>query len=126
MMVDSSQPLPDSQWQVMCCLLPVQRKRQLCVRRVVDAVFYLCRTGCQWRKLPAEYPPWTAVYYYFYRWQRTGLCQQLNTVINALAMPWIGSRKAGKPARRCCAPTASACAWARASTSTGARTGAST
>jgi len=68
----------------MCCLLPVQRKRQLCLRRVVDAVFYVCRAGCQWRKLPAEYPPWTAVYYYFYRWQRTGLWQQLNLVINAL------------------------------------------
>ncbi|OON70354.1 IS5 family transposase [Hymenobacter sp. CRA2] len=52
--------------------------------RVLDAVLYLCRAGCQWRNLPAGYPPWTAVYYYFARWQRTGLWQQLNTVVNAL------------------------------------------
>jgi transposase len=68
----------------MRCVLPVQRKRCLCLRRVVDAVLYVCRSGCQWHNLPAEYPAWTAVYYYFYRWQRTGLWQQLNTLFNAL------------------------------------------
>ena len=83
-MVDGYQPLTDSQWQVMRCLLPVQRRRRLCLRRVADAVFYICRTGCQWRSLPANYPPWTAVYYYFARWQRNGLWQRLNTIVNAL------------------------------------------
>ena len=83
-MVDRPQPLTDSQWQVMRCVLPVQRKRRLNLRRVVEAIFYVCRSGCQWRNLPAEYPAWTAVYYYFYRWQRTGLWHQLNAVVNAL------------------------------------------
>jgi transposase len=68
----------------MRCVLPVQRRRRLNLRRVVEAIFYVCRSGCQWRNLPAEYPAWTAVYYYFYRWQRTGLWQQLNTLVNAL------------------------------------------
>ena len=83
-MVDSYQPLTDSQWQVMASLLPVQRKRRLCLRQVVNAVLYVCRTGCQWRALPTTFPAWTAVYYYFYQWQRTGRWQRLNQVLNVL------------------------------------------
>ncbi|RSK23802.1 IS5 family transposase [Hymenobacter metallilatus] len=83
-MVDGYQPLTDSQWQVIELLLPVQRRRRLCLRQVFNALLYVCRTGCQWRALPSQFPPWTAVYYYFYRWQRLGLWQHLNTVVNAL------------------------------------------
>ena len=60
-MVDGYQPLTDSQWQVMEPLLPVHGNRRLCLRRVLDAVRYVCRTGCQWRALPATFPAWTAV-----------------------------------------------------------------
>ncbi|TLM92975.1 IS5 family transposase [Hymenobacter jeollabukensis] len=81
-MVDGYQPLTDSQWQGMLRLLPVQRKRRLCLRRVVDAVLYVCRTGCQWRSLPAAFPKWTAVYYYFRRWQQDGTLQRLNRALN--------------------------------------------
>ncbi len=45
-MVERYQPLTDSQWQVITPWLPVQRKRRLCLRHVVDAVRYVCRTGC--------------------------------------------------------------------------------
>ncbi|WP_460677756.1 transposase, partial [Hymenobacter coalescens] len=62
-MVDGYQPLTDAQWQGMRPWLPVQRKRRLCLRQVVNALLYVCRTGCQWRSLPATFPKWTAVYY---------------------------------------------------------------
>ena len=81
-MVDGYQPLTDSQWQVIAPLLPLQRKRRLCLRQVVDALRYVCRTGCQWRSLPACFPPWSAVYYYFARWQTTGLLHRLNEAAN--------------------------------------------
>lgn len=83
-MVDGYQPLTDSQWQVIRWLLPVQRKRRLCLRQVFNALLYVCRTGCQWRCLPTSFPPWPAVYYYFYRWQHQGRLQHLNTVLNVL------------------------------------------
>jgi transposase len=67
----------------MRLLLPVQRKRRLCLRQVVNAVLYVGRTGCQWRALPATFPPWTAVYY-FYHWQQSGRWQRLNHVLNVL------------------------------------------
>ncbi|MGI4883493.1 MAG: IS5 family transposase [Janthinobacterium lividum] len=81
-MVDGDQPLTDSQWQVIA-LLPLGRKRRHCLRQVLDAVRYICLTGCQWRSLPACFPPWSAVYYYFRRWQLTGRWQRLNEAVVA-------------------------------------------
>lgn len=81
-MVDGHQPLTDSQWQVIASLLPIQRKRRHCLRLIVDAMRYICRTGCQWRALPANFAPWSAVYYYFRRWQLNGLWQTLTDPVN--------------------------------------------
>ena len=118
-MVDSYQPLTDSQWQVMASLLPVQRKRRLCLRQVVNAIFYVCRTGCQWRALPVTFPAWTAVYYSFYHWQRTGRWQRLNQVLNVL-----DRLREGRPCPRWRVWTAKAYAWPRAFSSTAASMGA--
>jgi len=76
--------LTDSQWQVMAKFLPVQRKRSLDLRRVVDAIRWLNETGCQWRNLPESFPPWTAVYYYFRRWKSDGTINTLNTGLNMI------------------------------------------
>ena len=66
--------LTDSQWQRIKPLVDWQRRRKYDLRRdVFDALFYLARTGCQWRMLPREFAPWTTVYYYFRRWKRTRL-----------------------------------------------------
>ena len=81
-MVDCHQPLTDSQWQVIAPLLPIQRKRRHCLRLIVDAMRYICRTGCQWRCLPSSFAPWSAVYYYFRRWQLNGLWQALTDAVN--------------------------------------------
>ncbi len=45
---------------------------------IVNAILYVARTGCQWRMLPKEYPPWPTVYGYFWRWSRSGLWEQVN------------------------------------------------
>ncbi|WP_223654244.1 IS5 family transposase [Hymenobacter psoromatis] len=81
-MVDCYQPLTDSQWQVIAALLPVQRKRRHCLRLIVDSLRYSYRTGCHWSCLPACFPPRSAVYYYFRRWQLTGLWQTLADAVN--------------------------------------------
>lgn len=84
-MAEKYQPLTDCQWQVITslALLPhLTRQRQHALRDVVEAIWYVCRTGCQWRALPANYPPWSAVYYYFRRWQQAGIWHQLNTALN--------------------------------------------
>ena len=42
------------------------------MREVVNGIFYILRTGCQWRYLPADYGPWSTVSYHFYRWRDDG------------------------------------------------------
>jgi putative transposase len=51
------------------------------VREVLDAVFYVVRTGCQWRLLPHEFPPWRTIDHYFRRWRLDGLWERLNTAL---------------------------------------------
>lgn len=47
------------------------------LRAVLDAVFYVVRNGIEWRAMPADFPPWEAVYAFFQRWSQRGLPQQL-------------------------------------------------
>lgn len=47
-------------------------------REVVNALLYLSRTGCQWRMLPHDLPPWEKVYYYFKQWRDDGTLERIN------------------------------------------------
>lgn len=70
----------DAEWAVIEPLLPPPgwggpgggRPPAAPRRDVVDAIFYLVRTGCSWRQLPTDFPPWQTVYRYFHRWQADG------------------------------------------------------
>jgi putative transposase len=61
--------LSDEEWSILAPLLVPARQaghpQVFAPRRIADAAFYLLRTGCQWRALPHEYPPWPTVYYHF-------------------------------------------------------------
>ena len=75
-------PLTDSQWAAISPFLPHQRKRKHDLRRIVNAMLWLLRTGCQWRNLPFEGLPWQSVCYYFHRWKLNGTIVQLNAALN--------------------------------------------
>jgi putative transposase len=51
------------------------------LRHVLDAVFYLLRSGCAWRLLPREFPPWRTVYYWFRKWRIDGTFERLNAAL---------------------------------------------
>src|SRR4051812_515290 len=65
--------LTDAQWARIAPLIPPAipggRRRTVNVREVVNAILYFVRTGCQWRNLPHEFPPWGTVHYYYHRWR---------------------------------------------------------
>lgn len=83
LMVDGHQPLTDSQWwQVIEPLLPVRRKCRYCLRQILDAMRYICRTGRQWRNLPPGFSPWPAVQYYVARWRADGTFEHLSQASN--------------------------------------------
>jgi hypothetical protein len=68
--------LSDEQWATLGPLIRAATRQPGSVdrRRIVNAIFYQLRTGCQWRYLPREYPNWKTVYSCFWRWQRRGVC----------------------------------------------------
>ena len=55
--------------------------RTIQTRAVVDALRYRLRTGCQWRQLPADFPKWSTVYYYFKKWSADGTYERINTAL---------------------------------------------
>jgi len=67
--------LSDEQWELVSPALyaAVGRDGQISRRRILNAIFYVHRTGCQWRFLPQSYPHWKTVYSCFWRWQRSGV-----------------------------------------------------
>ena len=72
-------------WSRHCCPQrgPGGRPRTTDMRAVVNAIFYLLRTGCQWRLLPREFPAWGTVYYYFRNWENLGVWTNLQKAIYA-------------------------------------------
>ena len=50
-------------------------------RDVVDAILYVVRAGCAWRALPADFPPWQTVYWYFNRWEQQKVTEQILPIV---------------------------------------------
>lgn len=73
--------LTDSQYNTILRIIGDKRKRKCSLRSIFDAVFYLVKTGCQWRMLPADFPSWKLVYYYFCKWSRDGTLEEINDVL---------------------------------------------
>lgn len=69
--------LTDSQYEVIKEFVEDNRKRKYSLKRIISGVLYLCRSGAQWRMLPKEYPCWQLVYYYFHKWIKTGIWEQI-------------------------------------------------
>ena len=57
------------------------RPRTYPLREVVNALVYLARSGCAWRMLPHDFPPWGLVSYYFYTWRDNGLIEQIHGIL---------------------------------------------
>jgi hypothetical protein len=64
------------------------------LRRVVDAIFYIAQSGCNWRMLPKDFPPFTSAQYYFYLWRNDGTWEAINHVLVMQARELEGR---GKP-----------------------------
>jgi transposase len=77
--------LTERQWNRIVPLLPESRstgrRRRHSLRQVLDAINYRWETGCAWRMLPHDFPPWGTVYTYYRRWQRTGLLPKLRDAL---------------------------------------------
>lgn len=74
--------LTDAQWKLIDPLLPppnsTGRPEKHPRREIVNAIFYILRSGCSWRQLPHDLPPWETVYWHFKRWRDDGTLDLLH------------------------------------------------
>ncbi len=87
-------PYPSAEWALLAPLLPppepTGRPREWPDRLVADAVFYVLRSGCAWRTLPREFPPWPTVFSRFRRWRLDGTLRRAHDVLRALVRRQAG------------------------------------
>lgn len=83
--------MTDSQWSAILVILNDKRKRKHSLREIFDAIFYVLKTGCQWRMLPMDFPKWQLVYYYFNKWKWDGTIEEIHETLRDMTR-----KKAGK------------------------------
>jgi transposase len=82
------------QWTLIEPLLPPPntdgRREKHPRREIVNAIFYLLRTGCSWRQLPHDLPPWQTVYWYFKRWRDDGTVDRVHDALRDRLRDQVG------------------------------------
>jgi putative transposase len=77
--------LSDAEWNYIEPYMPAPkghgRPRTHNLREILDAVFYVLKSGCQWRLLPHDFPRWPTVYHYFRQWRIDGTWERINRAI---------------------------------------------
>ena len=76
--------LSDPEWEVIEPSIPLAkgdgRPRKYAWREILNAVFYLLKSGCAWRLLPHDLPHWKTVYHYFRLWPINGAWERINKI----------------------------------------------
>jgi putative transposase len=86
--------LSDAEWEILQPLLPKAKgfghPVEVDFREILNGIFYVQRTGCQWEMLPHDLPPYSTVYRYFQKWQRSGTWQQMHDQIRETLRTKLG------------------------------------
>ncbi|SRR5258708_7256931 len=89
--------LNEGEWAILERLIPAAkeggRPRRINRREVVNGLFYLLKTGCQWRMLPQDLPHWKTVNDYFATWRKDGTWQRLNDALREPVRTAAGRNK---------------------------------
>jgi len=77
--------LSDQEFDILAPLVAQKegsgKQRTVNIREILNAIFYRLRTGCQWRMLPTDFPPWNHVWYYYRTWRNDGTLERINSSI---------------------------------------------
>jgi transposase len=86
--------LTDPEWECLKPHIPPPNKRGRprvhTTREILDAVFYVLKSGCPWRLLPRDFPPWETAYCWFRRWRIDGTWEQLNATLRERVRTSLG------------------------------------
>jgi transposase len=92
--------MTDEQWAIIEPLLPASksgtpkggRPRKTDLREVLNAIFYITRTGCVWQYLPHDFPKWATVYDYHDAWTRNGTLAHIHDTLRASVRTSVGKK----------------------------------
>ena len=74
--------MTDREWRILEPWIPPAkpggRPRKYAMREIVNAIRYVLRTGCSWRLLPHDFPPYRAVFHYFRTWRKDGTWERIH------------------------------------------------
>jgi transposase len=77
--------LSDAEWDVLQPLVPAAksggRPEKYPKRDILDGIFYSLQSGCAWRLLPHDLPPWRSVYYDFRLWRNDGTWKRIHDTL---------------------------------------------
>src|SRR4051812_47591136 len=86
--------LTDAEWKALEPHVPASHRRGRprihSPRTILDAVFYVLKSGCPWRLLPREFPPWETVYCWFRKWAMNGTFERLNAALREVVRSRLG------------------------------------
>src|ERR671916_3257056 len=86
--------LSNSEWSYLCRCLPEMPKtvkmRVHALRDVLDAIFYALKSGCPWRLLPGDFPPWQTVFYHFRQFRISGLWHRIFSTLRTAERARMG------------------------------------
>lgn len=87
--------LSENQWQIIRRLLPKSARvgrKPIDRKMVMNAILYWCRTGCQWRYLPKEFPNWSTVYGVFRKWKLDGTWSKIHDALREMVRKAAGKK----------------------------------
>ena len=77
--------LTDDQWEELAPLIPLAKPgghpRTVDMREVINGILYVLRSGCTWRMMPHDLPPWSTVWGYFRRWRKAGTWERIHDAL---------------------------------------------
>jgi len=89
-MKDYPTNLTDAQYDTILRIIKDNRKRKHSLKEIFNAIFYVLKTGCQWRMLPSDFPKWELVYYYFIKWSKYGIIEEIHDVLRNITRSNMG------------------------------------
>ena len=88
--------LTDAQWAIIARLIPPAKAggcpRKTDMRALINGILYVNRTGCSWRMLPKDFPPWSTVHWYYRQFRLTGVWDRIHEVLRDRVRKQLGRR----------------------------------
>ena len=76
--------LTEKEWKILSPFVSqgnIGRPRTHDIRQIINAIRYVMKSGCQWRLMPKDFPPWQTVYDYYLRWRKNGKWQEIHDTL---------------------------------------------